>query len=1422
LALDAGGNVYVGDHGNGRVQKFTAGGAFLGYVGAGSLSYPQGVAVDNLGRVYVADVQNARVVRFRWDTNLSQYVEDYVLAGGMAAPVGVAVDGTGQTLYVSDYTAKRVRKHVWDGTQYAYALGLGRNGGDGTGGSGPGEFEGAAQVSLGLSGDLFVGDTNNHRIQRWHADGTFVRSYGSLGTGPGEFRRPHMAIEDAEGNLFISDTGNHRVQRLDAAGNVLAVIGRNDGDGTAGAGSLEFNEPLGLALAPNGTLYVSEVSNLRIQALHLGAVRLSGVVSAAKAGLAGVTVSALGLPAQTTTDAGGAYSLTVPGGWSGRVKPFLAGSLFTPPQRTVTAVAADTAGIDFVGRTAVAGYHTFVRAFASAGAGPGQLNRPWHIALDPAGNVYVADQNNSRVVKFSPDGTFLTMWGRNGGDGSAGSGDGEFNVVTGIVVDHAGAVYVGDYSNHRIQKFSGTGTFLGKWGRNGGNGSAGSGPGEFSQPAGLAVDAAGCIYVGEFGNGRVQKFDGDGNLLHSWATAAGHAVAVDGGGRVYLMNYQANTVWQYTWSSAAGTYQQTATWPVAGNPGGFCVDDAGTLYVAETWGSRVRRFSPDGTELTQWGSGGSGNGQFNIPCGVVVGSDGMVYVSDTGNNRIQQFVRTDGPPRTVTFLAGPGGALEGPTVQVLEQGTATAPVTAAPGPGSQFSRWVLDGALFSTDNPLTVAGVTTDMTIWAEFADILPPDPPTVTAGTGLITSVVIDAVSSEVTASGWDLRAVYLVDGSGLSGEPPVHAQIAFPGGTSWQTMDGSGTGSVTFDLQRTCDLARLHVWNLNFYAPYHGRGAREVAILTSLDAGDWTRQGTSTFPIATGVDGDPGFDLDASAWGEVRYVRFDILSNFGLADNAGLVGLSEVRFYREPQPGLPTWTWTSAGEGSGLFRIKLDDPDLTQGAILTTIPEWTPDAPLGHGPHTLYVQESDAAGDWSASGTCTIDVVLSHTVTYATDGTPGTGLTGEANQTVVYGGSATPVTAEADGCHRFVRWSDGRTDNPRTDTNVTADIAVTAEFARREYTLSYAAGAGGLVNGPTPQTVDCGNDGAMVSAEADPGYAFLRWSDGRTDNPRTDTNVTADITVTAEFVIDVYFVVFQADANGALDGVPHQGVTPGGSTDPVTAVPAYGFAFLQWSDGSTENPRVVTNVTANLTLTAQFAPATAVAPNGPFLAVVNRAAAAAGQGWWNVSGVYHTAVAGSALALTMAEDTKGKITGPAVLQVNTGKAIVPVNMPIKGAARGSAGELVVALALKGADKANGIAVSLKLTLYLDATTRQLSGPVTGTIRTPAGTTPVTDVAVLDIPAPMDGSWRLQFQLAQTGTAVTGTAILTLADGSPFHSMVKGKVDGQAVLASLAADPTDPLAKGLKIKASLTPLQGGWARLEAFSAKGYGQTLLW
>ncbi len=149
-------------------------------------------------------------------------------------------------------------------------------------------------------------------------------------------------------------------------------------------------------------------------------------------------------------------------------------------------------------------------------------------------------------------------------------------------------------------------------------------------------------------------------------------------------------------------------------------------------------------------------------------------------------------------------------------------------------------------------------------------------------------------------------------------------------------------------------------------------------------------------------------------------------------------------------------------------------------------------------------------------------------------------------------------------------------------------------ERTLSYVAGAGGTISGTTFQIVSSGSGGTAVTAVPNTGYHFVDWSDHSTNNPRTDSNVTGSISVTANFSIDTFSLSYVAGTGGSLSGAATQTVLYGSDGSSVEAVPESGYAFSKWSDDSTTNPRTDTNVRGNISVSAIFVDSSAPTISG------------------------------------------------------------------------------------------------------------------------------------------------------------------------------------------------------------------------------------
>ena len=243
------------------------------------------------------------------------------------------------------------------------------------------------------------------------------------------------------------------------------------------------------------------------------------------------------------------------------------------------------------------------------------------LATDSAGNVYVADWGGVAVKKFNSNGNFLGWWGkdyrgytgwhypRSGISAAPGDANGQFNQPCGIAVDKNDYVYVTDFFNNRVQKFTSNGTFVTKWG------SSGSGDGQFNGPYSIAVDNSGSVYVTDFYNSRIQKFSSTGIFLGWWGG--------DNSGFTGWHNPGSGRIGQS--GSNKGQFYR---------PIDVDVDPSGNIHVVEYDYSRIQVFSPKGDYINIWG-----NGYVLWPSSVAFDSSGYAYIVEPNSCRIKKFQR---------------------------------------------------------------------------------------------------------------------------------------------------------------------------------------------------------------------------------------------------------------------------------------------------------------------------------------------------------------------------------------------------------------------------------------------------------------------------------------------------------------------------------------------------------------------------------------------------------------------------------------------------------------------------------------------------------------------------------------------------------------------------------------------------------------
>jgi DNA-binding beta-propeller fold protein YncE len=291
--------------------------------------------------------------------------------------------------------------------------------------------------------------------------------------------------------------------------------------------------------------------------------------------------------------------------------------------------------------------YQFVTKWGSLGTEPGQFDGQNNVA-GTGEFIYVPDYYNQRIQKFTNDGQFITMWG-----GSYGDADGEFANPHGVAMDSEGNVYVSERSGLRIQKFDPDGNFIAKWG------AEGTGDGQFQHLHDIAIGPGGTgenasqsgnneyVYTTDTELFNVQKFTTEGEFVTSWGSegegdgqfSSLESLDVDTQGNVYVADYDNNRIQKFTSDGVfiTGWGSEGSEEGQFDGPAGLAVDDEDNVYVTDVNNHRVQKFTSDGEFIASWGSEGEGDGQFNQPEGVDVDPLGRVIVADTGNNRIQIF-----------------------------------------------------------------------------------------------------------------------------------------------------------------------------------------------------------------------------------------------------------------------------------------------------------------------------------------------------------------------------------------------------------------------------------------------------------------------------------------------------------------------------------------------------------------------------------------------------------------------------------------------------------------------------------------------------------------------------------------------------------------------------------------------------------------
>jgi sugar lactone lactonase YvrE len=772
IAVDRTGTSYVADTANHTIRKVAPTGTVTTLAGLAGVSgsddgtgsaarfnAPQGIAIGSTGSIYVADTGNHTVRKLTPDGLVTTVAGSAGNAGNLDGPAdtarfsrpnSLAVDGA-DNIYVLDSGNAQIRKINPSGNVISlslslsslYSLGLGGIAVDAVGdlygtmafrheGLNVFKFTPAGVLSaVGPSVSPFYPDTiivgltvdgvgNVYiayplgTIYRLSQDGTNftlagMPSYSGYADAVGtaaRFDTPRSIAVDAAGVIYVADTGNNAIRkgqpypfpvvtrdptnRMVTAGQdaVFSVV-----EGSSFPATLQWQR-----LRANSTTWV----DLRDDGVFSGTTTITLTVHAAAASMNGDSFRCV-----VTNNNGSATSA-----------PAVLGVLGSSPL-TVTTLAGQ------------AGSHGSTNGIGSAA----RFYLPADVAVDHAGNVYVADTVNHTIRKIAPDATVTTLAGTPtvGGYADGPGASALFANPAGVALDRAGFVYVSDTDNSVIRKITPAGvvsTLAGTPHKPGTADGAGSAAG-FNGPSGIVVDAAGNVYVADTLNQAIRKITPEGlvSTLAGAAYSPGHidgigsaarfwgpqGLALDAAGNLYVADSNLSTIRKVVLATAtvttvasrnnwSGSDDGPATTAQFNNPSGIAVDNSGNLYVADTDNHTIRQITPAGVVTTIAGLAGVGAGddgvgtvaRFNYPTGIAVDDAGNLYIADTNNHTIR-----------LAYFSGAPVITSQPQSQTVTAGASVQFTVGASGRPTPTCQWYVNGTAISgaTSSSLSVGSV---------------------------------------------------------------------------------------------------------------------------------------------------------------------------------------------------------------------------------------------------------------------------------------------------------------------------------------------------------------------------------------------------------------------------------------------------------------------------------------------------------------------------------------------------------------------------------------------------------------------------------------------------------------------------------------------------------------------------------------------
>jgi len=711
MAMDGAGNIFVADYNNNTIRKITPAGLVTTLAGkagthgsadgtgaGASFAEPDGVAVDKLGNVFVADSYNnlirkvspgGQVGTFAGTNGVSGAQDGLRAAATFNSPAGLAFDKAGN-LYVADHNNNMIRKIDPLGNVSLFAGSTASGRGDGLGSSA--RFNGPESLAIDASGNIYVADTGNNLIREITPAGlvTTLAGSGSVGSADGKgraasFNQPYAIAVDANGVVYVADEKNNLIRQILPGGIVSTVAGNGLGTSVDGIGkTATFGYPGSIVADDKGNVYVGDLSTFFIRKIGLTGYTIDKTLPA---GLSfdGTTGTISGTP--TAPSPATDYTITaynVSGNNTTKVNIKVSGALALPPPPNISYQTPQTYNVGTAitplaptntGGAVPAKIYGIVTTIAGNGSN-GAINGlgtaasfggPVALVFDKSGNLYVSESINNDIRMISPGGMVSTFAGTGAVGVTNGPGNrASFNSPNQMATDGAGNIYVADEFNQVIRMISPAGVvsdYAGYGTQGNNNGTLATAT--FNNPIGVTIDAAGTMYVADRGSSTIRKIDQSGQVTDYAILDGGGAptskpagiyhLAVSPSGNLEFVNTNqvetgtpAAAINVVAGSGNAGFGNGTGTSAVFNTLVGIAVNAAGDIFVGDARNNMVRRIDPAGVATILAGNGAKGandgvgsSASLFSPYGVAVDpTNNYVYIADFGNNLIRKVTIT--------------------------------------------------------------------------------------------------------------------------------------------------------------------------------------------------------------------------------------------------------------------------------------------------------------------------------------------------------------------------------------------------------------------------------------------------------------------------------------------------------------------------------------------------------------------------------------------------------------------------------------------------------------------------------------------------------------------------------------------------------------------------------------------------------------